>query len=179
MAVDLSPIDADLLKTLTDVHGIPAGAYNIRKDGELLSRSNSANIEIATKTDNPGIDIFIKEGTKGEKVYIPVILSKAGLTDVVYNTFHIADNCDVTIIAGCGIHNDAHEKAEHDGIHTFEIGKNSRVKYIERHYGEGSGSGERVLNPVPRSIWTAIPTARWSFPRSVASPLPFAIPMLK
>ena len=96
MAVDLSPIDADLLKTLTDVHGIPAGAYNIRKDGELLSRSNSANIEIATKTDNPGIDIFIKEGTKGEKVYIPVILSKAGLTDVVYNTFHIADNCDVT-----------------------------------------------------------------------------------
>ena len=150
MAVDLSPIDADLLKTLTDVHGIPAGAYNIRKDGELLSRSNSANIEIATKTDNPGIDIFIKEGTKGEKVYIPVILSKAGLTDVVYNTFHIADNCDVTIIAGCGIHNDAHEKAEHDGIHTFEIGKNSRVKYVERHYGEGSGSGERVLNPVTK-----------------------------
>lgn len=150
MAVDLSPIDADLLKTLTDVHGIPAGAYNIRKDGELLSRSNSANIEIATKTDNPGIDIFIKEGTKGEKVYIPVILSKEGLTDVVYNTFHIADNCDVTIIAGCGIHNDAHEKAEHDGIHTFEIGKNSRVKYVERHYGEGSGSGERVLNPVTK-----------------------------
>lgn len=150
MAVDLSPIDADLLQTLTDVHGIPAGAYNIRKDGELLTRSSSANIEIATKTDDPGIDIFIKEGTRGEKVYIPVILSKAGMTDVVYNTFHIADDCDVTIIAGCGIHNDAHEKAEHDGIHTFEIGNNSRVKYVERHYGEGAGDGERVLNPVTK-----------------------------
>lgn len=150
MAVDLSPIDASLLETLTDLHGIPAGAYNIRKDGKLLTRNSSAHIEIVTKTDNPGIDIFIKEGTKGEKVYIPVILSKAGMTDVVYNTFHVADDCDVTIIAGCGIHNDAHEKAEHDGIHTFEIGNNSRVKYIERHYGEGSGDGERVLNPVTK-----------------------------
>ena len=115
MAVDLSPIDADLLKTLTNVHGIPEGAYNIRKDGELLTRHNSAN------TDNPGIDIFIKDGTKGERVYIPVIVSKAGLKDVVYNTFHIGENCDVTIIAGCGIHNDSHKASEHDGIHTFQF----------------------------------------------------------
>ena len=150
MAVDLSPIDADLLKTLTNVHGIPEGAYNIRKDGELLTRHNSANIEIATKTDNPGIDIYIKDGTKGERVYIPVIVSKAGLKDVVYNTFHIGENCDVVIIAGCGIHNDSHKASEHDGIHTFHIGKNSRVKYVENHYGEGSGDGARILNPVTK-----------------------------
>ena len=150
MSVDLSPIDADLLKTLTNVHGIPDGAYNIRKDGELVVRNSSANIEIATKQDHPGIDIKIKEGTKGEKVYIPVIVSKAGLKDVVYNTFYVGDNCDVTIIAGCGIHSDSHEASEHDGIHTFHVGKNSRVKYIERHYGEGTGTGDRILNPVTR-----------------------------
>lgn len=150
MAVDLSPIDADLLKTLTNVHGIPEGAYNIRKDGELLTRHSSANIEIATKTDHPGIDIFVKEGTKGERVYIPVIVSKAGIKDVVYNTFHIGDNCDVVIIAGCGIHNDSHKASQHDGIHSFYIGKNSRVKYVENHYGEGSGDGARILNPVTK-----------------------------
>lgn len=151
MAVDLSPIDADLLKTLTNVHGIPEGAYNIRKDGELLTRHSSANIEIATKTDVPGIDITIKAGTKGEKVYIPVIVSRAGIKDVVYNNFYIGENCDVTIIAGCGIHSDSHEAAEHDGIHTFYIGKNSHVAYIERHYGEGTGTGERILNPVTKA----------------------------
>lgn len=150
MAVDLSPIDADLLKTLTSVHGIPEGAYNIRKDGELLTRHSSANIEISTKTDHPGIDIRIKPGTKGEKVYIPVILSRAGIKDVVYNNFYIGDDCDVTIIAGCGIHSDSHEAAEHDGIHTFYVGKNARVKYIERHYGEGPGTGDRILNPVTK-----------------------------
>lgn len=150
MSVDLSPLDADLLKTLTDHHGIPDGAYNIRKDGELLVRNSSANIEIATKTDSPGIDIFIKDNTKGERVYIPVIVSKSGLKDVVYNTFHIGENCNVTIIAGCGIHNDSHDASEHDGIHSFYIGNNSRVKYIERHYGEGAGTGERILNPVTK-----------------------------
>ncbi len=150
MTVDLSPLDADLLKTLTDVHGIPDGAYNIRKDGELLVRNSSANIEIATKTDSPGIDITIKEGTRGERVYIPVIVSKAGIKDVVYNTFYVGDDCDVTIIAGCGIHSESHEASEHDGIHTFYIGKNARVKYVERHYGEGSGTGDRILNPVTK-----------------------------
>lgn len=148
--VDLSPLDEDLLGLLTDVHGVPAGAYNIRKDGELLTRHSSANIEISTKTDNPGIDIHIKDGTKGEKVYIPVILSKAGVKDVVYNTFYIGEDCDVEIIAGCGIHNDSHQASEHDGIHSFYVGKNSRMKYLERHYGEGSGDGERILNPVTK-----------------------------
>lgn len=148
MAVDLSPIDQSLLQEIANIHGMPKGAYNIRKDGQLLERNSSANIEIATKTDNPGIDIHIKAGTKGETVYIPVILTAAGLKDVVYNTFYIGDDCDVTIIAGCGIHNESHQNSQHDGIHSFYIGKNAHVKYVEKHYGEGSGSGERILNPV-------------------------------
>ena len=148
MAVDLSPIDAGLLAEIANIHGMPKGAFNIRKDGELVERHSSANIEIATKTDNPGIDIHIKPGTKGETVYIPVIVTQSGLKDVVYNTFYIGDDCDVTIIAGCGIHNESHEASEHDGIHSFYCGKNSHVRYVEKHYGEGKGTGERILNPV-------------------------------
>lgn len=152
MAVDLSPIDEELLAEIANIHGMPKGAFNIRKDGQLVERHSSANIEIATKTDNPGIDITIKAGTKGETVYIPVIVTQAGLKDVVYNTFYIEDDCDVTIIAGCGIHNESHQASEHDGIHTFHCGKNSRVKYVEKHYGQGSGTGERILNPVTNVI---------------------------
>ena len=126
---------------------MPKGAFNIRKDGELVERHSSAFIDIETKTDNPGIDITIKPGTKGETVYIPVIVTKSGLKDVVYNTFYIGDDCDVKIIAGCGIHNNSHQDSEHDGIHSFHIGKNSRVSYVEKHYGEGEGTGERILNP--------------------------------
>lgn len=148
MAVDLSPIDAGLLAEIANIHGMPKGAFNIRKDGQLVERHSSANIEIATKTDNPGIDIRIKAGTKGETVYIPVIVTQAGLKDVVYNTFYIGDDCDVTIIAGCGIHNESHQASEHDGIHSFYCGKNSHVKYVEKHYGEGKGTGDRILNPV-------------------------------
>ena len=152
MAVDLSPIDESLLAEIANIHGMPKGAFNIRKDGELVERHSSANIEIATKTDNPGIDIRIKAGTKGETVYIPVIVTQAGLKDVVYNTFYIEDDCDVTIIAGCGIHNESHQASEHDGIHTLYCGKNSHVKYVEKHYGEGTGTGERILNPVTNVI---------------------------
>lgn len=148
MAVDLSPIDEGLLSEIANIHGMPKGAFNIRKDGELVERHSSANIEIATKTDNPGIDIHIKAGTKGETVYIPVIVTQAGLKDVVYNTFYIGEDCDVTIIAGCGIHNESHQASEHDGIHSFYCGKNSHVRYVEKHYGEGTGTGERILNPV-------------------------------
>ena len=148
MAVDLSPIDEGLLAEIANIHGMPKGAFNIRKDGELVERHSSAHIEIATKTDNPGIDIHIKPGTKGETVYIPVIVTQAGLKDVVYNTFYIGDDCDVTIIAGCGIHNESHQASEHDGIHSFYCGKNSHVKYVEKHYGEGKGTGDRILNPV-------------------------------
>ncbi|MBR5259658.1 MAG: SufD family Fe-S cluster assembly protein [Eggerthellaceae bacterium] len=148
MAVDLSPIDESLLAEIAGLHGMPKGAFNIRKDGELLRRSSSAFIDIETKTDNPGIDIRIKPGTKGETIYIPVIVTQSGLKDVVYNTFYIGEDCDVKIIAGCGIHNDSHEASEHDGIHSFYCGKNSRIQYIEKHYGQGEGTGERILNPV-------------------------------
>lgn len=152
MAVDLSPIDEGLLEQIANIHGMPKGAFNIRKDGQLVQRSSSAHIEISTKTDNPGIDIHIAPGTRGETVFIPVIVTQAGLKDVVYNTFYIGEDCDVTIVAGCGIHNESHEASEHDGIHTFYCGKNSHVRYIEKHYGEGSGTGERILNPVTNVI---------------------------
>lgn len=144
----MEKIDSNLLEMIADLHGMPTGAYNIRKDGELLKRESSANIEIVTKTDNPGIDIYIKPGTKGETVHIPVILTVAGMNDVVYNTFYIGEDADVTIVAGCGIHNDSSKKSEHDGIHSFYLGEGSHIRYIEKHYGEGSGTGERVLNPV-------------------------------
>ncbi len=146
MAVDLS-LSTSLLAEIASLHGMPKGAFNIRKDGELVERHNSAIIDIATKTDNPGIDIRIKAGTKGETVYIPVIVTQSGLKDVVYNTFYIGDDCDIKIVAGCGIHNSSHDASEHDGIHSFYIGKNSRISYVEKHYGEGDGSGERILNP--------------------------------
>ena len=147
MAVDLSPIDESLLATIANIHGMPKGAFNIRRDGKLVERHNSAYIEIETKKDNPGIDIHVKPGTKGESVFIPVIVTQSGLKDVVYNTFYIGEDCDVEIIAGCGIHNSSHAASEHDGIHSFYIGKNSRIKYIEKHYGEGEGTGDRILNP--------------------------------
>ncbi len=152
MAVDLSPIDENLLAEIANIHGMPNGAFNIRKDGELVERHSSANIEIATKTDHPGIDIRIAPHTKGETVFIPVIVTQAGLKDVVYNTFYIGEGCDITIIAGCGIHNESHEASEHDGIHTFYCGKDSHVKYVEKHYGEGAGTGERILNPVTNVV---------------------------
>lgn len=152
MTVDLSPIDENLLAEIANIHGMPKGAFNIRKDGQLVERHSSAFIEIATKTDVPGIDITIADGTRGETVFIPVIVTQSGLKDVVYNTFYVGEDCDVTIVAGCGIHNESHEASEHDGIHTFHIGKNSHVKYVEKHYGEGEGTGERILNPVTNVI---------------------------
>lgn len=150
MAVDLSPIDESLLATIANLHGMPKGAYNIRRNGKLVTRNSSANIEICTKENEPGIDIFVKDGTQGETCYIPVIVTEAGVKDLVYNTFHIGENCDVNIVAGCGIHNECEEQSEHDGIHTFYIGKNSRVKYVEAHYGEGDPDGIRILNPVTK-----------------------------
>lgn len=149
---EITSIDQELLEAIAGIHGMPKGAFNIRKDGELVERHSSANIEIATKTDHPGIDIHIAPNTKGETVFIPVIVTQSGLKDVVYNTFYIGENSDVTIIAGCGIHNSSHAASEHDGIHTFHCGKNSHVKYIEKHYGEGEGTGERILNPVTNVI---------------------------
>ena len=140
-------IDQILLKEIADLEKTPQGAYNIRKNGKLESRSNSANIVIESKEDKPGIDIHIAPGTKNESLHIPVIVTQTGFTDLVYNDFHIGDNADEEITAGCGIHNSGCETAQHDGIHTFYIGKNSRVRYVEKHYGEGEGTGQRILNP--------------------------------
>ncbi|MBR6786069.1 MAG: SufD family Fe-S cluster assembly protein [Clostridia bacterium] len=144
----MNKTDSNLLEAIADLHEIPAGAYNIRKNGGGLSRRSTANIEIVTKEDKPGIDIIIAPGTKNESVHIPVIITEAGVDDLVYNDFYIGDNADVLIVAGCGIHNSGDEKSQHDGIHTFHIGKNAKVKYVEKHYGDGDGKGERVLNPV-------------------------------
>ena len=136
-----------LLEKIADLHSTPAGAYNIRENSELAGRRNTDEITIETKTDKPGINIIVKEGTKNKSVHIPVIITQTGITEMVYNDFIIGDDCDVLIVAGCGIHNSGDEASAHDGVHSFEIGRNSRVKYIEKHYGEGSGSGERIMNP--------------------------------
>ncbi len=144
----MNQIETNLLKAIADIESVPKGAYNIRKNGGLEGRNNTANIEILTKTDgHPGIDIHIKPGTKNESVHIPVLVTETGIEDMVYNDFFIGEGCDVTIVAGCGIHNTGSEKSEHDGIHTFYVGKGARVRYVEKHYGEGPGTGERVLNP--------------------------------
>ena len=144
---ELTHIDEELLAQIADLHGMPRGAFNIRKDGKLVERHSSANIEIEAFTDKQGIKITIAPNTKGETVHIPVIMTKTGITDVVYNDFHIGEGADVTIIAGCGIHNSGDEKTEHDGIHSFWLAKGARVRYLEKHYGEGEGTGERILNP--------------------------------
>lgn len=143
----MDAIQKELLKQVADLHEIPVGAYNIRENGTTFSRNTTANIDIVTKEDKPGIDIIVKPGTKKESIHIPVLLSQAGLKESVYNDFFIGDDCDITIIAGCGIHNGGKEASEHSGIHSFVIGKNARVKYIEKHYGQGDGSGKRIMNP--------------------------------
>jgi Fe-S cluster assembly scaffold protein SufB len=142
----LSAIDKKLLGEVADLHEIPQGAFNIRRNGVGISRNSTANIDIVTKTDKPGIDILIKPGTKGESVHIPVILSE-NLEDMVYNTFEVGANSDVLIVAGCGIHNCGSQKSQHDGIHQFFIRKGAKMKYVEKHYGDGDGKGERILNP--------------------------------
>lgn len=140
-------VDINLLREIADLEGTPKGAYNIRKNGQLVSRGINANIDIVTKDDKPGIDIIIKDGTKNQSVHIPVIITETGLDELVYNDFHIGADCDVVIVAGCGIHNAGDKKSEHSGIHTFYVGENSKVQYVEKHYGEGEGTGERVMNP--------------------------------
>ncbi len=136
-----------LLEQVAGLHEMPAGAYNIRANGTSTDRSTTANIDIVTKEDKPGIDIVIKPGTRKESVHIPVLLSQSGLTEMVYNDFHVGDDCDVTIVAGCGIHNGGDADSRHDGIHSFYIGKNAHVKYVEKHYGSGDGRGSRIMNP--------------------------------
>ena len=148
-ASEIDDITKDMLDIIADMKaGETAGAINIRKDGHLAARQNSENIVITTKEDLPGIDINVAPRTKGEQLHIPVVLTESGLTDKVYNDFYIGEGADVYIVAGCGIHNDGCEDSQHDGIHRFFLGKGSRVVYLEKHYGEGEGSGQRILNPV-------------------------------
>ena len=143
----MDKIQKDLLAAVADIHEVPEGAYSLRINGKLHGKNSSENIEIVTKTDKPGIDIYIKAGTKNESVHIPVLIAQTGLKELVYNDFHIGEDADVTIVAGCGIHNGGKEDSEHSGIHSFYLSKNARCKYIEKHYGEGDGNGKNLMNP--------------------------------
>ena len=143
----MNNIDKRMLNAVADLHEIPQGAFSLRKNGESAEMRSSANIIIEPKKDKPGIDIIVKAGTKNESIHMPVIITKAGVNDLVYNDFYIEEDADVLIVAGCGIHNSGDQSSEHDGIHRFHIGKNAHIKYVEKHYGEGDGKGDRILNP--------------------------------
>ena len=141
-------LDKELLETIADLHGIPEGSFNIRKNGQLLARNSTADIEIVPKTDKDGIDIIVKAGVTNRSVHIPVLLTAGDFHDTVYNDFYIGEGADVTIVAGCGIHNDSACASEHDGIHTFYLSKNSKVRYVEKHYASGNGEGKKVFDHV-------------------------------
>lgn len=143
----IDEIGKSLLKEVADLDALPVGAYNVRVNGVSSERNTTANIDIVSKTDKSGIDIIIKPGTKNESVHIPVILSQSGMKEMVYNDFYVGEDCDVTIVAGCGIHNCGGGDSAHDGLHRFFVGKNAKVRYVEKHYGEGDGRGMRVMNP--------------------------------
>ncbi len=143
----MDKIQQKLLEEVAGIHEVPEGAYSLRINGQLHGKNSSEHIEIVKKEDKPGIDIYIQAGTKNESVHIPVLLSQTGLKELVYNDFHIGEDCDVTIVAGCGIHNGGSETSEHSGIHSFYLSKNAKVKYIEKHYGQGDGNGKNVMNP--------------------------------
>lgn len=144
----MDKIDKMLLEKIADLHGVPQGAYNIRKNGKLEGRAVTDEINIVSKKDKDGIDIIIKKGTKNKSVHIPVILNAVGMQDKVYNDFYVGDDCDVLIVAGCGVHNSGDKMSSHNGIHTFHVGNNSHVRYVEKHLGVGKKNSERNLDPV-------------------------------
>lgn len=148
MEKNINKLDKELLSKISNLEDFPKGAYNIRKNGEGIERKTTENVNIIPKKDKPGINIYVKENTQFEFIHIPVILTESGLNDLVYNDFYIGKNAKVIIIAGCGIHNDHHKNSQHDGIHRFFLEEGANVKYIEKHYGEGTGSGQKILNPV-------------------------------
>ncbi|MBQ7724329.1 MAG: SufD family Fe-S cluster assembly protein [Lachnospiraceae bacterium] len=145
--IKLDEIQKRLLSEVADLHKVPEGAYNIRSNGESAGRASTENIEIVPREDGQGLTINIKPGTKNESVHIPVVMTKSGIKELVYNDFNIGEGADVTIVAGCGIDNCGNQDSEHDGIHRFYVGKGAKVRYVEKHYGSGSGSGKRILNP--------------------------------
>ena len=144
----MDEIQKRILEEVADLHTVPEGAYNIRANGKMAARNTTANIDIISKEDGSGIDIRIRPGTKKESVHIPVVLSESGLKETVYNDFYIGEDSDVVIVAGCGISNCGNQDSEHDGVHRFYVGKNAKIRYVEKHYGEGDGRGKRILNPV-------------------------------
>lgn len=146
--LNLDAVQQQLMAEIANLTDVPAGAYNFRVNSELAGRNTTDNIDIVSKEGMPGIDIFIKPNTKNESVHIPVVVSASGIKETVYNDFFIGDNCDVVIVAGCGIDNCGTHDAQHDGIHRFYVGKNAKIKYVEKHYGSGTGEGKRILNPV-------------------------------
>ena len=148
----MDKIEKDLLLQIADLHKIPEGAFNIRENGKPLKRNSTAEIEIVPKKDKSGIDIYVKPNVKNKSVHIPVIITTGGIKDLVYNDFYIGENAEVTIVAGCGIHNATNLNSEHNGIHSFHLGKNCVVTYIEKHLGVGNGMGEKVLNPVTNIV---------------------------
>lgn len=143
----MTELERHMLKEVAELDALPVGAYNIRSNGQSAARNTTENIDIVTKEEVSGIDIIIKPETKNQSVHIPVIISESGLKEVVYNDFYIGENCDITIIAGCGISNCGGSDSRHDGVHSFHVGKNSKVRYVEKHYGEGTGEGKRLMNP--------------------------------
>ena len=145
--VKLDEIQKRIIEEVADLHEVPIGAYNFRANSQLAGRNTTANIDIVSKEDGSGIDIKIKPGTVNESVHIPVVISASGIKEVVYNDFYIGEDSDVVIVAGCGIDNCGNQDSQHDGIHRFYVGKNAKVKYVEKHYGSGDGSGKRILNP--------------------------------
>ncbi len=145
--IKLDEIQKRILREVADLHEVPEGAFNIRSDGHSVGRQSTANIEILPKTDVSGLEIRIRPGTKNESVHIPVVMTKSGLKEVVYNDFFIGEGADVLIVAGCGIDNCGTADSEHDGIHRFYVGRGAKVKYVEKHYGSGDGKGKRILNP--------------------------------
>ena len=146
--VKLDAIQKRLISEIADLHSVPAGAYNFRANSRLAGRNTTANIDIVSKDDGSGIIIRIKPGTKNESVHIPVVISESGIKETVYNDFYIGEDCDVVIVAGCGIDNCGGQDSEHDGVHRFFVGRGAKVKYVEKHYGSGDGKGQRILNPV-------------------------------
>ena len=146
----MDKIDKSLLEKVSSLHEIKLGAFNIRKNGEVLERKTTGEIDIVPKKDKPGIDIIIKPNVQNKAVHIPVIITAGGLNDLVYNDFYVGENSFVTIVAGCGIHNTSNIDSVHNGIHSFHLGKNSHIKYIERHVGEGKGKGGKILNPTTK-----------------------------
>ncbi len=143
----MDSIEKILLEQVSDLHGVPVGAYNIRTNSQSAGRNSTANIQIVGKEDKSGIDIIIKPGTKNESVHIPALVTKSGIHDLVYNDFYIGEDADILIVAGCGVHNMGSEDSQHDGIHRFFVGKNAKMRYVEKHIGSGDGNGKRIINP--------------------------------